>query len=391
MVEDVPLIEGRRSRPDRQSADVVTGSRRRVGESLWLEPSIAALLVVLTAVLNREEHSVGLWAAELLTCAGAALSYRRPVLGALVVAGGLWSWFLMPGVWPGASGLAFVVNIFAAARKGLAWRVPLAIGLTVLAYLVLVERSVQQPGDRPGPAALIISLAALAWLGGAVWQRGALLLEHERARAALEQAELRLSLARDLHDTVAQTLSRAAIGANLALTEPELPAGARTELERIAAECRSSAHDLRQLLAGLRSQGMPAGRMMAVTTAETLRDDLEEQAALLREAGFTVEVDVAVSSVSAARARTLAAVSREAMNNMRKHARPGGHCRIRIHDEGDDVVARFQNPRSRSSGSTEGMGLTGIRERLALLGGSSRTVQDGETWELIVRLPHGVN
>ncbi len=61
MVEDVPLIEGRRSRPDRQSADVVTGSRRRVGESLWLEPSIAALLVVLTAVLNREEHSVGLW------------------------------------------------------------------------------------------------------------------------------------------------------------------------------------------------------------------------------------------------------------------------------------------------------------------------------------------
>ncbi|MCB0910736.1 MAG: hypothetical protein KDB60_03870 [Propionibacteriaceae bacterium] len=369
---------------------MVVGSRRPVGEALWLEPSIAALLVALTTVLNRDEGSAAVWVVEIVTCLGAALAYRLPLAGALVVAAGLSSWFLMPGVWPGASGLAFVVNIFAAARKGLSWRAPLTIALTVLAYLVLVERSVAQPTDRPGPAALVLSLAVLAWLGGAAWRRGAVLLEHERERAALEQAELRLSLARDLHDTVAQTLARAAIGANLALTEPDLPAGARVELERIAAECRSSAHDLRQLLAALRSQGTDPGRTVAVVTAETLREDIEEQAAGLREAGFDVEVDVAVQALSAARAQTLSAVAREAMNNMRKHAQPAGHCRIWIHDDGDDVVARFENPRQRSGRAPDGMGLTGVRERLALLGGSSRTVEDGELWELVVRLPHGV-
>ena len=55
---------------------MVVGSRRPVGEALWLEPSIAALLVVLTAVLNRDEGSAWVWLAEVLTCVGAALSYR---------------------------------------------------------------------------------------------------------------------------------------------------------------------------------------------------------------------------------------------------------------------------------------------------------------------------
>ena len=369
----------------------MVGSGKPVGEALWVEPSLAAVALTLTAVLNRNEASPGVWLIEVLTCGGAAMAYRLPLAGALVVAAGLSSWFLLPGTWPGISGLVFVVNVFAAVRKGLRWRIPLAVGLTLLAYLVLVERSVQEAADRPGPAALVLALAVLAWIGGEVWRRGAVLLAHEREHAALEQAELRLSLARDLHDTVAQTLSRAAIGANLVLEDPGLPPGAREELHRITAECRSSAHDLRQLLATLRAQPSASHWTPPLATAETLREDVAEYSARLREAGFTVETDVSVRVLSAARARTLSAVAREAMNNMLRHARPAARCRISIRDDGDDVVAHFANPSRRPGRSPAGLGLTGIRERLALLGGSSRVVQDGATWELVVRLPHGVD
>jgi signal transduction histidine kinase len=348
------------------------------------------MLLVLSAVANLDEAWSALWIIDLASCAGAAVSYRFPRSGAIVVAAGLVTWLLLPGVWPSITGLAFVINIFAAVRRGLAWRIPLAIALTVPGYMVMVERSAD-PSERAAPAVVVLFLLVLAWGAGELWVRGARLIQLERERAEVEAAELRLSLARDLHDTVAQTLSRVAMRSNVLVSDPALPDAARAELRHVADECRSSAHDLRQMLGSLR-HGPGTGDDVEPASVESLNRIVADQTERLRAAGFTVESAIDLERLSAARASTLSAVTVEAANNILKHARASTACRIEIRRESEDVVARYSSVPgpdlgSRRERSRQGLGLVGIHERAALLGGSSHVRHGPRSWDLTVRLP----
>lgn len=343
------------------------------------------MLLVLSMFATSNGNPPTLWIIDVVTCAGAAVSFRFPRSGAVAVAAGLVSWLLLPGVWPSISGLAFIINIFAAVRQRLPWRIPLAIALSVPGYLVMVERSADL-SERATPAALVLFLLVLAWGGGELWVRGSRLIQLERERAELERAELRLSLSRDLHDTVAQTLSRAAMGANVLVADPALPGHTRDELLRIADECRTSAHDLRQMLSALRDGGASNPAVEPASTESLIRT-VADQAARLRAAGFTVETTTDLQHLSAARAQTLSAVTVEAVNNVLKHARPGSSCRITFSPDAGHVLARFVNVPHKAAPSRPGLGLVGIRERVALLGGSSDIERDPESWTLTVRLP----
>lgn len=355
--------------------------------AVWLEPALALMLFALTAISSSGEQSPLVWVIDAATCLGAAASYRFPRSAAAVVLAGQIAWLLIPGLWPSIAGLAFIVNIFAAMRQRLPWRIPLAIMLAVPGYLLMVERSAL-PAERATPAALMLFLLVLAWGGGEFWVRARALIQLERERAEMDRAELRLALARDLHDTVAQTLSRAAMSANVLLAEPELGEDTRTELRRIAEECRSSAHDLRSMLASLRKDdrvplpgpGLPSG-------SADLRETVDAQVDRLVAAGFTVDADVDAEGVSAAQAQTLSAVTLEMANNVLKHAVPRTGCRIRIGTTGDDVVATYQNVPLRTTASRQGLGLIGVRERLALLNGGCDVHYDSRSWTLTARLP----
>ncbi len=75
-----------------------------------------------------------------------------------------------------------------------------------------------------------------------------------RARAAAERADLRLTLARELHDTVAGDV--AAIGIQAAAARRVIatqPAEAAAALERIEVASRAANADLRRMLEALRS------------------------------------------------------------------------------------------------------------------------------------------
>lgn len=351
----------------------------------WLEPSAAAMLLVLSLFATSGGDRPSLWIIDVVTCAGAAASFRFPRSGAMLVAAGLASWLLFPGVWPSVTGLAFIINVFAAVRQQLPWRVPLAIALSVPGYLVMVERSAEL-GERAAPAALVLFLLVLAWGGGELWVRGSRLIELERERAEMERTELRLSLSRDLHDTVAQTLSRAAMGANVLVADPGLPDETRDELHRIADDCRTSAHDLRQMLSALRAGSVSSPTTEPAST-ESLVRTVADQAARLRAAGFAVETTTVLPHLSAARAQTLSAVTVEAVNNILKHARPDTSCRITFTPDGGDVLARFVNTPQKATRSRRGLGLVGVRERVALLGGSADVERSPDTWTLTVRLP----
>lgn len=355
--------------------------------ALWLEPVAALMLLGLVIVAHSDEDRGFLWLIDVVSCLGAAVSYRYPRTGAALTTLGLTSWLVLPSVVPSIGGMGFVVNIFAAVRQGLPWRIPLAIVLTAIGYVVLVERSVSDASERLAPAVTVLVLLVLAWGAGELWVRGTRLIELERERAMLEKSELRLSLSRDLHDTVAQTLSRAAMGANVLLTDPDLSDDARAELRRIAEDCRSSAHDLRGMLSTLRDQHAEAAPPSEPASVATLTRTVEEQADRLRSAGFAVRTVVDIDRLSAARAQTLSAVTVEAANNIAKHAVPGTACSIRFDADRGDVVGRFENVPRNGAASRRGLGLVGVRERVALLGGVAEVRRDAHTWALLVRLP----
>lgn len=102
----------------------------------------------------------------------------------------------------------------------------------------------------------------------------------------------------------------------------------------------------------------------------TLRATVEQQVERLVTAGFTAESEV-VCRLSAARAQALECGDRrggEQHGALRGTRHPS---RIDIRDDGDDVVATYTNTAGAQSAAAPGMGLTGVRERLAALGGTS--------------------
>lgn len=363
---------------------------RRAGltDASWLEPALAAALFTGSLVINLGDPWPYIWVIDLVCCLGAAISYRRPVAGTIMVAAGVASWLLIPDVLPSVSGLAMLIVVVAGFRSDLSWKWPLVVGVIVLGYLVLIDRSEDDASLHWGSGTLLLLLMGLAVGSGELWRRWQRLVHLERERGAAELDAFRVSLARDLHDTVAQTLSATAMRAHLALADPGLPAEPRDDLEWIADQCRSSAHDLRQLMGRLRGEDTATNQPLA--SVDTLRSTVDQQVDRLRTSGFEASSEVSVQRLSAARSRALSAVTVEAVNNMIKHAAPASACTIDLRDDGADVVATYTNTTGRTGGGQPGMGLTGVRERLALLGGTSENRRVGQQWQLVARLPHGV-
>lgn len=305
----------------------------------------------------------------------------------MIVASAMVASLVLPEANASTASYAFLVNVFAAVRQNYLWRIPITILLTVVGHLVLVEPAGTE-SRRLSAAAVLLFLLALSWVAGELWSWGSALIRLERERAQYQRAELRLSLARDLHDTVAQTLSRAAMRATVLLVEEDLPTQVRDELGVIAHECRSSAHDLRRMLSSLRDgEEGGTGLVPAAMGITDFHQFVVDQVERLRQAGFVVNSQIGVDQLSAAQLQTMAAVVVEATNNMVKHASPEIPCEIRIELLAEDLVAVFRNGLRRPGRFQPGLGLTGIRERLALLGGSYGVVQDGRIWTLTARLP----
>lgn len=368
----------------------MTYAGRRSLEAVWIEPVAAAVIFGFALFVNRTEPWPMMWAVDLLACGGAALSRRFPITGAILTGLGLAFWLPFPQALPSMSGVAFYINVFAATRTNLAWKIPLTLGFGGLAYLTLVRRGVEGPEFRWTTSILLLIVLALAYMGGTAFRYAAHRVESERETGQQRLQDLRLSLARELHDSVAQTLSSAAMRANIAMSDPGLSPLTLDQLERIADECRASAHDLRQLLSALREEPDRAVTPGPLADVESLKHALHEQAERLRSEGFTADVDVKLTKLSAARCQTLAAIAVEATNNMVKHAKPGSRCSISIVSDEDDVFGRFTNVDKGAKCASQGFGLAGIQERLTLLDGTCAVKRGQGQWVLHVRLPLGM-
>jgi two-component system, NarL family, sensor histidine kinase DesK len=222
------------------------------------------------------------------------------------------------------------------------------------------------------PAVVFSAVVGVACIASAQQKRS-----HARLRQAHETIERlaqiaeRERIARDLHDVLGHTLSlialKSQLASKLADRDPQRAVAEIREVEQIA---RTSLDELREAVAGYRATGIP--------------DELAHARDVLVSAGLRVECEADDIRLAPAQESVLALAIREAVTNVIRHARAsavqvrlavsGNACRFEIRDDGVGGSAQ------------EGMGLSGMRERVEAYGGSLERTTDHGT-RLVVTLP----
>ncbi|MFG2590104.1 sensor histidine kinase [Streptomyces sp. NPDC048438] len=198
----------------------------------------------------------------------------------------------------------------------------------------------------------------------------ALLAEMDRAQAVTAE---RSRMARELHDMVANHLSAIAIHSTAALSIDD-PGTSREALGVIRQNSVDGLAEMRGLIGLLRESGA-AGPPSAAPTLASLDVLVGQAGANSASSGLTVTLDDAREEAGTLPAPVELAAYRivqESLTNALKHAAPGPvtvrleRSREVLTVEVSSVLGDRPGPRAPGSGA----GLVGMRERVALLGGS---------------------
>ncbi|MBV9603515.1 MAG: sensor histidine kinase [Solirubrobacterales bacterium] len=326
------------------------------GSGLGVSLSLAVLIAA-TATL--------VWRAELAVCAVALLG--------LIAASACLVW-LQPN---GAAEAGFFVAV---AVAGI--RLPAIPSIVVLALAaaatvppaVHADHSVGKfVGTELGIVAFYLVARFARSAAEAHEQATRLLAELQASRHAEAEAAMlreRSRLARDMHDVLAHSLSGLMLqleGARMLSTQADPDGQLPPALDRAHHLARAGLDEARRAIAALRDEHLPGpGRL------EQLAADFEQDSHVhtsLNVSGPARELDSEASL-------TLYRVAQEALTNIRKHARPD---RVEVSLSYDPDGTRLMvRDHARAATVTEspprwdggGYGLTGMRERAELLGGS---------------------
>ena len=201
----------------------------------------------------------------------------------------------------------------------------------------------------------------------------ALRLSHEEVRRLAATAE-RERIGRDLHDLLGHTLSLITLKLELSrkLFERD-PARSQSELAEAEQIARDALAQVRSAVTGFRAADMAA----EIASAHLL---LESSRVHLRHAPPPPMPSWIESG--------LAMVLREAVTNIARHAQ-ADEAMIALHIEAGDVLLEVADD-GRGGVAANGNGLSGMRERVAALGGTLHidSPRNGGT-RLVVRVPLG--
>ncbi|MET9344053.1 sensor histidine kinase [Nonomuraea sp. NPDC003804] len=308
--------------------------------------------------------------------ASVPVALRRP---APIPAWALATTTLLVNPYPGigvvsVGGLALVLCAYTiATRVRVAGAVAVWIGTTLAEVLF-----------RPQPFGLeLLLLPVVLVLGQVVGARRRtqveLAAQTEQTMAAQAVAEERLRIARELHDVVAHHMSAIAIQSEaVRLRAGGDPAVLDTGLAEVREMSLEAMSQMRQIVGTLRQAPAPG------------LDRLDELVATVREAGHPVTVTGAAdAAVPAPVSEAAYRILQESLSNAMRHA-PGAAVRVDVDRTGDELVVAVANeaPRRSAPMSEGGHGITGMRERADLLGGTleARPAPDGG-FEVRARLP----
>lgn len=207
--------------------------------------------------------------------------------------------------------------------------------------------------------------------------------------------EERHDLARELHDVVAHHITVITMQV-MARRNSHDPDQLRETLGVIDDSAREALSELRALLDVLRSDEDDDGDIRSlsdkIVTGPSVGDQVAQRVDSLTEVGIRVHkqsVDPHIESLPFSLKTTCARIVQESATNILKHARHGARCSIVLRLDPTEVVVMITNNRikphdpSRSSG----YGLTGLRERVAAVGGSYTAGQQGDEWVVEAHIP----
>jgi signal transduction histidine kinase len=282
-----------------------------------------------------------------------------------------------------------------AALRDLRARRPSAfeLGAGIAAGALVLVVSVSQWGA--GTDSLFRATSLAVWLGAVVWilARRRRVADERAHRALVAQ---RLELARELHDTVAGQVG--AIGIQAAAARRVLdarPQEAALALERIEAMARTANADLRRMLVALR------GDATATQANEPGLGDLDRFVETLPGGPANVRVSIEPGALPVGDAvvdRASYRIVTEALTNVLRHAgyvpvevrvaRDGGVLSLEVVNGPGPVSIPDARLGYSSASHDGGLGLVGIRERVAILGGVAETgpTRDGG-YAVRARLP----
>lgn len=359
-----------------------------------LRPPLADLLLALavTALAEVDAVAPGMFSTQLtgphwavavtFAVCGLVLTWRRvlPLTVFLVVAGALVVQALVFGASEGNGTLVpCLVASYSVAAHGSRRAAYLAL---FLVGAVMFVRETHNPGNVDWPAtraALAWDLTLVgAWLAGS-WLRARRLYEQALVERAAEAelgreqetrtalAEERARMARELHDSIAHSLTVVVVQAEAAEDALERnPELARTPLQQIGRTGREALVELRHVIGALREAD---GRGETAPRGPTALGGLIESA---RSAGLAAEMSVTGSGehVPLAAGQAVYRVAQEALTNVLKHSE-SRRARVRV-DYGPEwleVDVRDDGPAAPRNGNGPGHGLVGMRERVGHLGG----------------------
>ncbi|MFF3316182.1 sensor histidine kinase [Streptomyces sp. NPDC003035] len=316
---------------------------------------LAAVLTALPLVLRRRFPLAAYWA----------------VVGATVV-------LHLGDVAKDATTVTFASGLIAAYSAAMYSPHRKATAASLLAGVVLYATTPLVPEVDGGLVPVLVLIpVALAAHGIHTWRRRAQALReerHEALRRAVEQERSRI--ARELHDVVTHNVSMMTIQAGAARKVLDVsPEQAREAMLAVEAAGRTAMSELRHVmgLLTMAADGPDPAATVDLAPQPGL-DRLEELAGRVRDTGVPVELTVRGTRVELPAGVDLAAyrVVQEALTNAVKHA-AGASVSVTVEYAPGEVrveVADTGGPALPSAAPGGGRGLMGLRERLAVYGGT---------------------
>jgi signal transduction histidine kinase len=401
--------------PRRRTRGSVRAVRSRLGSLLsrYVVDAAACVLAVVTlvedlvsptATLSDVRYDRGpeiVIVPVVLATTALVLARRRLGVVAPMIALALFGLSSLPArAWLPSSGSAYLSVILVAATigyLGMAGRSGVA-GLALI-WAVAAFAVARQP-DRSWGTLVFVSLTlSIAWFVGMLVRRPietaraaeerARRLEEEQTRSAESAvAQERQRIARELHDVIAHSVSVMTVQAGavrrLLLPEQEKE---REALLSVESTGRQALTEMRRLVGLLKEDSV-----MPLYAPQPSMKTLDVLVGTVREAGLPVELSVQGEQRELAPGVDLAAyrVVQEALTNALKYAGPA-RAWVSVEWAGDQLVLQVENDgRSNANGEGGGHGLVGMKERVAVVGGTLESgPRAGGGFVVTARIPTG--
>jgi len=246
------------------------------------------------------------------------------------------------------------------------------------------------------PILLGVAIRTNRELGRQAERRAAEEQRRRESESRAARADERSAIARELHDVVAHHVASMVLRVGVARhVLPGVDPRVAEVLDDVHGTGTAALADLRRLVAVLRGpDGVRGDAALTAIEPGALPSALGAAVDTARRTGLTVEADVdeAAGSLDAVRALAVLRLTQEALTNVARHAGSSARVCLRVAVTGGDVHWEVTDDGGRAGSPSPvppggGHGLTGMRERVEVLGGVLTAGPAGAGWRVHTVLP----